>query len=712
MIKSSEEYIKAVVATTRRAIIKAVVDLSDPDIIHEGREVSPSAEWSRKDELIDKVISSEPYYLTNELNRWLLNGKGVFLPDNSAEADYQLGYVSEAISGPDGVFETEIVAQINFRNVESLQAFTLFFPDNDWDGRPEDFTVEVLSGGEVSYSKSYTNVAESKIIGAGFRVNYPDGLRLRIARWSLPGRRARVLEIFPGLYDEWSGDKLSAFDVTQQADISNASLKYGTASLVIDNRHKLFEPRNKTGLFSAIEERQSVDLYAGVRLPDGKDELKPLGVFYQYAGGWTTSDNSLTMSWKLVDIIGLLNNREFVPPAELPTTAEGWLAAIVGQLGNNFVGKYRIDPNYASLAVTANSREDVTGRKCGEMLRYVCMATGTWPRADAETGFLTAEPLWNEGGMLDLDNLKKYPTMKGNTDIASVIFTLYGAEEKSQFVVGGTNAASDRTVSVNNPFLHTEAEALVAARQLLSAYGGNQIETVGRGDPASEIGDVDTVWLDGGESIAARRVGQSINIRNGVMTDCKTTLLQPSGAALYEEHEIIILPGDWTVPEGVEHIRVIIGGGGYGGGLGFDGSDNAPGADGVDGSGGMIWYGDLTVTPGQVFRVIIGAGGAPGNRYGGNPGDATSFGQYSSASGKVYPNGYTVASTGQSFGRSGVENPQPGTGDGGAGGKGGDQGYKDEASETLIPGGLGFEGKRGASGFVAVFWDKPKEESA
>ena len=379
----------------------------------------------------------------------------------------------------------------------------------------------------------------------------------------------------------------------------------------------------------------------------------------------------------------------------------------MAQLGHNFESKYHVDPDYAGRSVTANSREDVSGKKCGEILRNVCMASGTWPRADAETGFLTAEPLWSEGGRLDLDNLRNYPTMKGNPDLASIIFTLYsGEDEKPKMIVGGTNAASDKTLSVNNPFIHTDTEALVAARQILSAYGGNQIETVGRGDPASELGDVDTVWLAEGNAIAGRRVYQSFGIKNGVLTDCKSTLLQASGAAVYEDFAIIRASGFFTPPAGVSRLRLVIGGGGTGGGLGYDGSENAAGEKGLDGSGGLILYKDIEITPGQTFEVVIGAGGRRGGRYGGQPGDASTFGQYSSASGKLYPNGYTVAGTGQTFGRSGVENPKPNTGDGGAGGKGGEQGYVDEESQTNIPPGLGYSGKDGASGFVAVFWDK------
>lgn len=100
----------------------------------------------------------------------------------------------------------------------------------------------------------------------------------------------------------------------------------------------------------------------------------------------------MTIAWSMVDIIGLLADRTFLPPASLPTTLSGWIGALVAQLGENFKSRYHVDPNYADAPVTANDVTDVTGKKCGEILRWVCQASGTWPRADAETGDLTAEP--------------------------------------------------------------------------------------------------------------------------------------------------------------------------------------------------------------------------------------------------------------------------------------------------------------------------------
>ena len=161
-----------------------------------------------------------------------------------------------------------------------------------------------------------------------------------------------MVEIVPGIYEDWDADELSAFTVTQQGQFSCLSLPYGRAEIAMDNHDRRFEPRRKDGIFQSIQERQGVELHIGVRLPDGV-EYKELGMYYQAGDGWKTGGNAMDMKWSLVDIIGLLAERTFLPPDPLPETLEGWLQALVGQLGEAFRRRYRVDPAYAKRPVAA-----------------------------------------------------------------------------------------------------------------------------------------------------------------------------------------------------------------------------------------------------------------------------------------------------------------------------------------------------------------------
>ena len=741
MLQTTQAFRDAIVGSPRYIELSAVVDLSDPDKKYLPVTASPEAPWSKKEQLHNYELTRGSRYVTLERGRWLGDGTFDLFPDNGTLPG-EVGYVSEDLSGPGGAF-SGVFLQLNFANVRVLQALSLFFPTDPVDGVPADFTVEVYAGSQLYYTQEFSENTETELTVRGFTVYDPTAVRVNITRWSLPSRRVRVTEMVIGLFEKWSPDMFASFSATLQGQFSCLSVPYGSVRMAIDNADRRFEPRKKDSIFQSIEERQGVELFLGCDTPQGIERVK-IGVFYQAGDGWKTSTNSPTMEWYLVDIIGLIAERTFLVPDVLPTTLEGWLKALVGQLGEAFASRYHVDPSYAGKAVAANRREDVEGKKCRDILKWVCQATGTWPRARQEDGALTAEPLWNQGNKLTLDNLVSYPTMKANNSLAALIFQLaVDGQSSPQFVVSGNSTTSEDTVTIINPFIHNQEQALAAARLILAQYGGNILEITGRGDPSSEIGDVDTVWLDESTATTARRMSQTFQFQDGVLQNCRSSLLQADGSYLWEHFAVIRESGTWKAPPGVRQLRIVIGQGGQGGGMGQDGqwesagSSNihftgyvpAYGADGVDGQGGMIWYGVIDINEEQEFTVHLGAGGAAGSVYGegGALGEHTTFGSYSSENGRTYENGYTDIANGQVFARTGVELPLPGTGDGGKGGKGGDpgEGYlntytytpigapstvvntKTEWVTTREPG-PGHPGSAGATGFVMVTWDKPE----
>ena len=709
MIKMGEAYAAAITGDTRRVLLKAVVNIIDPDMAFSGVEHAEETWWAKPEQVSDKVFDRDEY-VTLERGRWRLNRTTPLLPDGAVRGE--MGYVSAAVSGEDGTFAREPWVEQRFVGVSILQACSVYFPTAAEDGIPVDFRVEIVQNGVVYHTETFENNGADHVSVTGFTVYEPDAIRVTVSRWSLPGRRMRCVEIIPGVYEEWGNRMLASFQVVQQANFSCLSLPYGTCTLRMDNKDRRFEPRNKNGVFQSIQERQRIDVRIGVRLPEGEESYVNTGVFYQAGGGWRTGDNGLTLQWDLVDIVGLIAGREFIVPEVLPTTLGGWIAALVGQLGANFADCWRVDPDYAGLAVTAGT-EDVTGRSCGDILRWVCMATGTWPRADSETGDLTVEPYWHEGNKVTLDNLTAYPVMKANEELAAIIFTLNDTA-RTKVVVSGNSTSANQTVSVVNPFLTTREQALTAARLILATYGGNKLELTGRGDPAGEIGDVDTVWLNESTATTARRQKQVFRIQNGVLQNCQSVLLQADGAFLFEQRVVLTQSGSWTAPAGVTQLRYILVGPGEDGGDGEDGTYRRAGEDGADGLGGKVLAGTMGVNEGQVFRVSILDTG-------------TEFGSLSSAEGSRYPYGYTDIASGDSFGRSGVKKPQDGSGDGGRGGSGGAKGNKHEelVYENTPVGNLpagyrevidnkpgkGKAGSKGALGCVVLWYDREEADS-
>lgn len=729
MIESSEAYRDAIVATGRRMYVKAVVDIEDPDMAQgavSGSEQEPGI--SRPAQVWDKEFALSANYASMEPNRWILDGTHIPRPGDAAARDWEAGYVGALLSGEGGVFAVPQRVEIQFANVGVLQACAVAFSGRPEDGVAADFTVEVLSGGAAYYTETVAGNLDALVPVTGFRVNNPDAIRVTVTRWSLPGRRMRLVEIVPGVYEVWTGDELAEVRVKHQADPSCLTLPYGTASIKFDNLNRRFDPRTKDGIFLMLEERQGIGLYLGPLLPDGTVEYKPLGEFYQANGGWKGGDNAVTMQWNLVDIIGLISARTFRPPETMPTTLRGWLEELAGQLGEKFRARVWVDPGYADLPV-AISREEAETLTCGEILRYVCMATGTWPRADASTGFLAAGPLRGGGNRLTLDNLNKYPVISANQDAAAITVNGYTAQ--------GNAPSCGNTVEVSNPFL-PEGKSVAAVRSLLAFYGGDKIETTGRGDPSSETGDVDAIWLAQGSAITARRVRQELSITGGVLKGCTSSFVRGDGLFLFTARKQFLESGQFTVPPGVWKLRAVLVGRG---GDGFDGETGrwnnnrnqwmgkldypqaGQAADGAPGAGGMVWEGVIDVNPGQVLAVAVAG--------------STTLGAYSSGDGQRYPNGYTDVATGSVYGRSGVNNPQPGSGDGGVGGRAGENGswyergvwvqdtgeviyHPDSYLGDLGPGhwehhvvlerepAAGGPGGAGASGCAIIYWEPPE----
>lgn len=718
MLEITDGYKSAIVGDVRRMLIKAVIDISDPDMTFGDVTSSGAASFSKQAQLHDKTMELESRYATLEPNRWVLDGSFRLIPDDPAQLTAEVGFVGDVLSGEDGSFASPVWAEMSFSNVSILQACSVYFSQDAVDGVAEDFSVAIYSGDTAVYTKSFTGNTAVSVSLDGFTVYDPTAIRVTVTKWSLPGRRMRIAEIIPGIYEQWTSDIIASLDIQMRGSFSCLSTPYGTCTLRMDNLDRRFEPRNKNGVFRSIEERQAIPIAIGCELADGSVEYKQVGVFFQANGGWKTGDNGITMQWDLVDIVGLLAAREFKTPSTLPTTLSGWLAALVGQLGANFEGWYHVDPDYADAAATVNAVSDVEGQKCGDILRWVCMATGTWPRADAETGYLTAEPFWSQGNKLDLDNMVSYPVMKANDDLAVLTFKLFDSAGTTLNISGNATSSSN-TLTVSNPFLHTTAQAQTAARQILSQYGGIKLETVSRGDPAGEIGDVDTVWLNESSATTGRRMEQRLAFSNGVLRDCKSVLLQADGSFLFEQKQVFMVDGTFTPPSGVTTLRLILVGKGGDGTDGTDGTWDAAGVDGVDGSGGKVWSGTVNINAGQTYTVTVG--------------EEATFGVYSSANGKVYPNGFTDIQSGDSYGRTGVAVPKSGTGDGGVKGLGGVKGNrhtetrKDYTVGGTLPGNTsgvyipvtvevidnyptpGTPGVAGATGCVVVYWDKEAE---
>lgn len=210
--------------------------------------------------------------------------------------------------------------------------------------------------------------------------------------------------------------------------------------------------------------------------------------------------------------------------------------------------------------------------------------------------------------------------------------------------------------------------------------------------------------------------------------------IPPVDIPMYLHHEFFFANTTWTVPEGVESVRVVCIGGGPGGASGVQGTANTPnsqthnrgphqtsgsgttkynsysqsrapteggkgGGPGAGSVGGKVFSTTIEVTAGQQIPITIGAGGTGGVCTGngsvaGNPGGATTFGSITSEDGDSVPNGYLEEVTGETYADKGEDGIAGGDGVTGYGELGYDSFWGDQRLNFLytVPVGVVYKG--------------------
>lgn len=733
MIPTSAEFKTAIDAPTRRIVPNAVIDLTDPDLDVTSISGAYLAGYSFPAQLPDKDMTySGAVYATLEMSRWILDGSQMIMPDSPLTRGGEQGVIGDTLSGNDGTLNKTLT--VEFNDVEILQSATIAAPDVLADGRPTEITFEVYSNSVQMYTTTIT-MDSSFIVIEGFTVTQPDKIVLTINKWSLPGRRYRIIEFLPGHIETWGGDTIYKFDVIRKCDISNLTLPFASATLEIDNTSKRFDPMNKNGMFLTLTARQPVTMSLGVEISDSFEYVQS-GIYYLKDLGWKTQNNGMTIQLDMVDIVGLLQNRKFVL-GTLPSTLEGWISEIVSQLGSTFAGHYIIDDSLGTTALSC-SADDVSDINCGDLLRFLCQAVGAFPISDYETGYLHITKINNAvRRQITLRSQNTTPVSSANQDIAFLAFDLNGTE----YNIPGTEEIGGQTVSIKNPFISTLIGADLASQAILPQYGGNALSLNWRGDMSVEPGDVEIVEIYPEQLTAARVVENRLTLANGVMTNVPSKLLQADGANLYTDYIIITESGTYTMPAGITDVTIVLIGGGDGGDGGMGGTTFAGyNYGGNGGLGGKVYTAPIEINDGQSVDIVIGSGGNGGaggqiadmnnpirqGQPGQAGGDTTAdFGiVYSSANGVRMDHGYVDLLTNKVYGVPGVRGldsqdpPKAGNNavvSTGNGGNGGDAGrgaiWEWDDPQAVTPGVIWIEdalpgrpGGRGADGVAIIFY--------
>lgn len=527
MLQTSDDYKIAISARKRRIQPSSLLEVIDPDLQYNGADGSQQARYSRPEQLYNMVMDLYRY-ATLEPGRWKLDGTFDIFPD-SVGGTGEIGFVCDDLCDEAGLFATTQIIALHFSGVSILQTASVHFSKDPLDGVARDFTFSIYSGDSIGHSETISGNSKNSITFDGFTVENPTRIQIDITKWGIGRRKARVVDIIPGIYDACDAGSIYSIDVIHQADFTNLTVPYGSANLVLHNENMRFNPYIKTSILKSIEERQPVKLWYSIYLYEiGRWEKVPVGVFFQKDGGAETNAYGLTISFQLIDIVGLLQKKEYTPPATLPTTVKGWIESIVGQLGTQFQAYHKIDPTLENVGLTIASAyfpSQSAKVRCGDLVRYICMAIGAYFCADPATGFLKVAPFpATTAKTIDTKNTNEYPKNTAAAGVAEIAFQLYDAA-KTKYTVAGANQIGS-TINISNPFLVTTAQADAVAAQILSFYNASSIEVKWRGDMGMEIADIATIETGFGVNVMARVQKQQLPFSNGVLKQATSTFLE------------------------------------------------------------------------------------------------------------------------------------------------------------------------------------------
>lgn len=215
-------------------------------------------------------------YGTLEHNFWILDGSIAWADEIQNEP---AGYISNSISDDNYTFSTVPIINITPEEVQSnIYGITITFSE---------LFKEYATEFEVIFWLN-NEIASSQIITGNSLVVCPiqaetgefDKLEVRIYKWCLPGRRARVENILMGYKRKFDKNELIDFQIAKSVSPASAVLPEDTLEFSIDRTKVDYELNSDDTLSKYFRQRQKVTAKLGLRTSTGAEEYISGGTYY------------------------------------------------------------------------------------------------------------------------------------------------------------------------------------------------------------------------------------------------------------------------------------------------------------------------------------------------------------------------------------------------------------------------------------------------
>lgn len=289
------------VAQTQRLVpiseVSITYEVTEPFLHDDATCTSEYAHrFSQEHRLIEKQKTGKIKYFTGEWNTVRLDGSCRVRPDSYQEP----GFVSRSFCAQNGVFSEIPVITVSLSQIhEALIPGVMITWSETYQEYATKFRVRVWNGEEIRNEHNVENNTDVVYVWQENISDY-DRVTVEIFAWSRPYHRARLEEVFLGVYQVYGKSDLMGYVHEQSADLVSAELSKNVIEFRLDNSTQRWNMGNPEGLEKYLLERQSLVVRYGLEL-NGDIEWIKAGTFY--LSEWDSPSNGLEATFAARDLL-------------------------------------------------------------------------------------------------------------------------------------------------------------------------------------------------------------------------------------------------------------------------------------------------------------------------------------------------------------------------------------------------------------------------
>ncbi|MEK4628115.1 hypothetical protein MKZ17_07900 [Solibacillus sp. FSL R7-0682] len=505
MIEVSREFKQAVYAPIRKTAAKVVFAILDNGAYGDATPSATSnASISRILQLTDKKREMSHKYGTFERDYFKLDGS-FRIPPKPTELESDLGWWSGEICGAGGVFANPQTVTLDFSEGHNSIGLTIIF-DTLANEYAVDFDIFVYrANDELIASKEVVDNNSSSYVWINGLDDY-NKVVVTIKKWVRPYRRARIVEVDFGAFQEYAGDKLIKVNLIEQMNVVGDTLPANEIKFVIDNSSKEFNILNPQGFYRFLKERQEVSLSIGVEIED--DIFEYVNMLGYYLVDWQSDEGALTTTLTARNIFDLLD-KEY---SQGTVTNLYELTEDVLLKAN--VPNYFIHPSLRDYT-TSGFPDKVTYRKALQCIGiasksalyqsrdakfiiepFVVLDENTsyinFAGPDMFTGMVTPT-VYSGYDMKNItfDNVYKEPQINLDKLIQTLVMVVHSNGTKTEYAFHNEGVKEGATLKCDNPLINSLSHATEIAKWIIVESNLRALYQVNwRQNPALECGDI------------------------------------------------------------------------------------------------------------------------------------------------------------------------------------------------------------------------------